>query len=372
MDITISKDNLLKALNVTQSIVERKVTMPILSNLLLSVEGPYLKISATDLEITAVSKVSAEVRSSGSTTVNAKVFSDIVKELPDGDVSITLTEGERLEINCQSTRLRVIGVSADEYPSLPGIHFTPETEVKAAELADMINKSLYAVSVDETRFNLNGVCFSSQDSGKDKAIKLVATDGHRLSLITRKLSNFEVDEEVIVPRKGLGEMRRLLEGCADASVKIAINDGYFIIDTSNTKVSMRLVDGEFPDYKQVLPKDKGIIAVVNSSDLEQALRRAALMVTDKGKCVKLDFSENLLRISSSSSELGDSSEELEIEYDGEPLSIGFNARYLLDFASSLGESKALCMELHGALGPGKFYAQSDQSYVGIIMPMRLT
>lgn len=372
MDITIAKDDLARALSLTQSIVERKTTMPILVNLLLSVADGELKISATDLEVTAISKAKAEVRTSGSTTVNAKVFAEIVRELPEGAVTITLTEGDRLEITSGNTRLKMIGVSAEEYPSLPGMSYEPEYRIPASELLDMVNSTLYAVSLDETRFNLNGVCFSSLKNKNETRLKMVATDGHRLALVERPTAGFEFAEEAIVPRKGLSEIRKLLDDCNDTEVGIDMRDGFLLLDTASTRVSMRLIDGEFPDYKQVLPKGEGVIATVSSGEIAQALKRVALMVTDKGKCVKLDYSPGALRISSSSSELGEAVEELEIDYAGEPLSIGFNARYIMDFAVSLGEDKRMCMELHGALGPGKFFAEGDESYIGIVMPMRLT
>ena len=372
MDITISKEELSKVLSLTQSIVERKTTMPILTNLLLSVSDGELKISATDLEVTAISKTSAEVRSGGSTTVNAKVFAEIVRELPDGAVTITLTDGDRVEITCGNSRLKMIGISAEEYPSLPGMGYEPENKMPAHELLGMINSTLYAVSMDETRFNLNGVCFSSQKSGKETTLKMVATDRHRLALITRATDGFEFDGQAIVPRKGLSEIRKLLDECGNAEIGIDIRDGFLLLDTASTRVSMRLIDGEFPDYKQVLPKQDGVVSTVSSTEIAQSLKRVALMVTDKGKCVKLDFAPGSLRVSSSSSELGEAVEELDVDYDGEPLSVGFNAKYIMDYAASLGEDQRMCIELNGALGPGKFYAEGDESYIGIIMPMRLT
>lgn len=374
MELSIKKAELAKALALTQSIVERKTTMPILANVLLSADENQLRVSATDLEITAITSVPASVNGNGSTTVSARVLSDIVKELPDGEVTLTLTEGERLRLSCGSSQFLIVGVSAEEFPSLPGISIKPKHQVKAKQLLEMIQKTIYAVSHDETRFNLNGVCLESVSSSKGKGnqFQMVATDGHRLAMVTRPLQGVDFENSAIVPTKGLNELRRLLDEEGDGEVKISVDDGFFVVEGSAAKVSMRLIDGEFPDYNQVLPKKKGVEAEVSVSQLTQALRRAALMVSDKGKCVKLDFSPGKLRISSSSPELGEASEEVDLDFKGEQVSIGFNARYLLDFAASLEEQTELVIELSGELGPARLRAKNDESYFGIVMPMRIS
>ncbi|MBX7144859.1 MAG: DNA polymerase III subunit beta [Oligoflexia bacterium] len=376
MDLTISKAELTKALFATESIVEKRATMPILSNVLLSATDGKLKISATDLEITALTSVPAKVKSGGSTTVNAKVFSDIVRELPDSDINLKLSEGERLSITTKGTTLRMNGVSAEEYPSLPGVGFEARSKVSAKEFLEMINKTIYAVSQDETRFILNGVCFEMIGDGKgkkaDRSLRLVATDGHRLAMITRPIKGLDFSERVVVPRKGLSEVRKLISFEEDREIGLDIREGFLLIETPSGKVSMRLLDGEFPDYNQVIPKQEGTRAKLNGEDLSQALRRVALMVTDKGKCVRLDFTDKALRISSSSPELGEAREELAVEYAGKPLSVGFNAKYVLDITASLAENKNLVIELNGELGPGRFFADGDESSVAIVMPMRLS
>ncbi len=375
MEITLPKSELNRALSITQSIVAKKTTMPILANVLLSVADGQLKISATDLEITAIVGAKAKVKSKGSTTVNGKIFADIVRELPEGDVTIKLTEGERVEIISKGSKLRMIGVSAEEYPSLPGIIFEPKSKLSSKQLLEMINKTIYSVSTDETRFNLNGVCFEIVNDGKKKGasiLRMVATDGHRLALITRPAGDLKFEGRVIVPRKGLAEIRKVLSPDEDSPVGIDIKEGFLILESGDTRISMRLVDGEYPNYEQVIPKEKGVLATIPGTELSQALRRSALMVTDRGKCVKMDFNSGSLKISSSSPELGDSVEELPITYTGKPLSIGFNALYILDFVASLGEAQNVVIELNGELGAGKFGADSDESYFGIVMPMRLT
>jgi len=375
MELTLSKEALNRALSITQSIVAKKTTMPILSNVLLSVADGQLRISATDLEITAVVSAPAKVKTKGSTTVNGKVFADLVHELPEGDITLKLTEGERLEIKAKGTKLKIVGVSSEEYPSLPGIVLEPKAQMSSKQLLEMITKTLYAVSTDETRFNLNGVCFELVTEGKGpkaaNSLRMVATDGHRLAIITRPAGNLSFQGRAIVPRKGLSEIRRVLDPESDKPVGIELKEGFLIIESGDTRISMRLVDAEYPNYDQVIPKEKGVIASIPTTEVGQALRRSALLVSDKGKCVKMEFATESLKISSSSPELGECVEELPIKYAGEALTVGFNALYILDIAASLGQAQTLNIELSGELGAGKFFAEGDESYFGIIMPMRL-
>jgi len=374
MELTISKQSLNDLLAITQNFVAKKTTMPILNNILISASEGKLQISATDLEVTAVASNAAQVKRGGSTTVNAKVFNDIVKELPDGDVTIKLQEGERVEIIAQNSKLRMNGVSSDEFPSLPGMNFKPSGKISSAVLSEMIGKTLYSVSQDETRFNLNGVCFELNSAGKgkkdEKVLRLVATDGHRLGMINRPISGLSFDERIIVPRKGLSEIKRIIDG-EDTEIGIEVKEGFMVIEAPRAKISVHLIDGAFPDYNQVIPKGKGTEVVLNSKEFSHTLRRVALMVTDKSKLVRFDLSDNRLRVSGSSPELGDATEELEVKYKGEQLSIGFNAQYCIDFISTMSESGNLIIELNGALGPGKFTPEGDESCIGVIMPMRL-
>ena len=373
MELIVTKERLNWALGVTQSMVAKKTTMPILANVLLSVSDGELRVSASDLELTAVVKIPATVKGKGSTTVNSKVFSEIVRELPDGEVSLKLTEGERLEIVSGKSKLRINGVSAEEYPALPGMSLSTTARVSGAALAEMISKTIYAVSTDETRFNLSGVCFEMVD-GENKGSKLlrgVATDGHRLAAITRSVEGLSLNASVIAPRRGLSELRRLLEAHGDKEVGLSISEGFFAAEVDNAKITMRLIDAEFPDCGQVIPKKRGKKALISTTQLVPALRRVSLMVSDRGKGVRFDLSPSTLKISSQSPELGEASEEISIQYEGESASIGFNATYLLDVATSLEGHATIVLEHQGELGPSKLYSESDESYFGIVMPMRL-
>lgn len=373
MELVIPRNDLLRLLQVTESVVQKKTTMPILSNVLLSASDGKLRISASDLEITAISQASAKVVKPGSTTVNGKILSELVRELPETDLSLKLGEGERFVIASKTSQVRLNAISAEEYPSLPGINLAVTARIGSAEFCEMLQRTLYAVSYDETRFNLNGVCFELVGKGKSgKSLRMVATDGHRLALSTRPCNGLDFEGSVIVPRKGLGELRKVIDDKAEKEIGIGIAEGFFILDTGDTKVSMRLIEGQFPDYQQVIPKDKGVKVHVPVEELSQALRRVALVVSDKSKAVRFDLSDGQLKLSSSSPELGEVKEELESDYKGAPLSIGFNARYLLDVINSFGTQEGFCMNLHGELGPGAFTSEKDESCLAIVMPMRLS
>lgn len=385
MDITISKNDLSKLLHVTLAIAEKKSTMPILGNILLCAEDKTLKLTASDLEITAIASNPASVKKTGSITVSAKVLGDLVRELPEGDVTIRSVDRDRIEVIAGSSKLKIVGLGAEEYPVPPGLSLKTKCKLPAPTLIEMINKTLYAVSLDEGRYNMNGVCLEIVKDGKASGIGMVATDGHRLALITRPLQGVEFTglaqkgsgkkdssaDHVIVPRKGIAEVRKALETVGDVPVGVDVSEGFLVVEGPAWKLVVRLLDSEFPNYEQVLPKTDGTRITVLSSQMTQALKRVSLVVSDKNKGVRFDFFKNLVRISSSSPELGEAQEELEVQYSGKDFSVGFNARYIIDVLSTIGENQPFVLELNGETGPGKFYAESDESCFGIVMPLRL-
>lgn len=385
MEITIPKSELSKLLHITLAIAEKKSTMPILGNLLLSAEDKKFTVTASDLEITAVANSSANVKKKGSITVSSKVFGDLVRELPDGDVTIRAGERDRVEVVAGSSKLKIVGVGAEEYPVPPGLSLETKCKLSAQTLIEMINKTLYAVSLDEGRYNMNGVCVELVKDGKNSGLRMIATDGHRLALITRPLEGVDftglvargtkkgdaVSDHVIVPRKGLAEVRKALETAGDVPVGVDVIQGFLVVQGPSWKLVVQLLDTEFPNYEQVLPKAPGTKIAVLSSQLAQALKRVSLVVSDKNKGVRLDFFTNLVRISSSSPEVGEAQEEVEVQYKGRDFSVGFNARYVMDVLSTVGENQPFILELSGETGPGKFYSEADESSIGIVMPLRL-
>jgi DNA polymerase-3 subunit beta len=385
MEITISKTELSKLLHVTLAIAEKKSTMPILGNILLSAEDKSFKVTASDLEITAIASSAATVKKTGSITVSAKVFGDLVRELSDGDVTIRSVDRDRIEVVAGTSKMKIVGVGAEEYPVPPGLALKTKAKIPAPTLIEMINKTLYAVSLDEGRYNMNGVCLETTKQGKATGINMVATDGHRLALISRPIQGVEFSgltlkgtgkggssvDHVIVPRKGISEVRKALETVGDVPVGVDVSEGFLVVEGPAWKLVVRLLDSEFPNYEQVIPKAAGTRITVLSTQLAQALKRVSLVVSDKNKGVRFDFFTNLVRISSSSPELGEAQEELEVQYSGKDFSVGFNARYIIDVLSTIGENQPFILELNGESGPGKFYTEVDESCFGIVMPLRL-
>lgn len=371
MELTIKKSDFAQLLGVTSDVAQRKTTMPILVNVLLSANKGSLLASATDLEVTAISKAKADVTKSGTTAVNAKMLSDIVRELPDNsDVRLRLLEGQRLEVSCGNTNLQVIGVSPEEYPALPGINIKTTSAISGAMLLEMINKTIYSVCTDESRFNLCGIYVELEKIEGDKFIRFTSTDNHRITTIARQLDMAKLDEKVIIPRKGLNEIKKLLD-TGDDTIRIAVEEGFFVVENKASKISVRLIDGSFPDCKGSMPQAKGDSLRVNSKELADALRRVSLLVNEPSKGVRFDIDKDALTISSSSPEFGHGRERIEATFSGKSMAVGFSAKYILDFVNSLEEPQNLNISLFGTEGPGMFQSDSDSSYMTLIMPFRL-
>ena len=365
MKLSISKSVLTDLLYLTNSIVEKKNTMPILANVKLTAENGKLGVAATDLEVSLVSEVDCEIEKPGSITVDAKVIYDIVKELPGSDVSLRLSQNQRLEIESGTSRFKINGIATEEYPTIAGVSISKPATVSASKLYKMLEKTAFAVSNDETRYNINGV-FAESNNGN---IRLVATDGHRLAMIDRAAEGFDLSESVIIPKKGISELKKVLEN-NDGEVKVSIDSGFFTIESLGVILGVRLVDGQFPDYKQVIPKESSTEIKANRSELLSAVKRVSLVTTDKTKALKCNVSGSTLLLSSSSPEYGEALESVDIEQKGGDVTVGFSAKYLLDVLSAMSQSEEVSVKLKGELGPGLFSGNSDKDFDCIVMPMR--
>jgi DNA polymerase-3 subunit beta len=351
----------------------------------MSAQDSTFKITASDVEITAASLGKAAVKGKGAITVSSKMFGDLVRELPDGEVTIRTGDRDRIEVMAGASKLKIVGVSAEEYPVPTSINLATKCKLPAQTLVEMINKTLYAVSLDEGRYNMSGVCFELIKEGKKSSLRMIATDGHRLAMITRPLEGVEFTslkpkgakkedyerDHVIVPRKGLAEVRKALETAGDSTVGVDIIQGCLVVEGASWKLVVQLVDSEFPNYEHVMPKEPGTKVAVLSSELSHALKRVSLVVSDKNKSVRLDLFNGLVRISSSSPEVGEGVDEIDIQYKGRDMSIGFNARYLIEALATVGENQPFVLEISNETGPTKIYAEADESAIGIVMPMRL-
>ena len=372
MKFRIERNALLDALLLVQSVVEKKNTVQILSNILCTAKDQTLSLAATDLEVGVRVTLPAQVETEGRTTLSAKHFSEIVRELPSQPLSLTKKENEWVEIVSGKSKFNVVSLPADEYPTLPGFEEKEYFQARADFLSDMINKTQFAVSTDATRYHLNGVYVENLGNN---LIRMTATDGHRLSFVDHEifLATPEIKRGMIVPKKGLVELKKLMDR-GEKTIGLAFDRGYFFAKTGTGPNSIylfvRLIEGEYPDVKQVIPKAADRIVKINREDLIAALRRVSLLAHEKSKGVKLAFQPGLLTISSSNPDMGEAREELEVEYAGEAAEIGFNAKYLLDCLPEI-QSGALEFRFKDRLSPGILQGAQQRNHSYIIMPMRI-
>ncbi|MCB0392947.1 MAG: DNA polymerase III subunit beta [Bdellovibrionales bacterium] len=375
MKVKIEKSELQALLAKTQNIVEKRNTMPVLVNVLLEAKNNRLKVYATDLEISLTDDVAAEVVEPGQSVVEAKRLFQIVKELQDGMVSLTKKQNNWLELKQEKTKVNIVGAGVEEYPIFPTNYSHNFVKFNAQVMRDMIEKTIYSVSNDETRYHLNGVYFEQQKSGSDLRYRMVATDGHRLSLIDRIAEGKELNlpsqtSGVIIPRKGINEIRKLIEMNPDSPIEMSIEGAQLVVKQASTVLFVRLIEGKYPNYQQLIPAALKRKIRAPKSKLVSSLKVAALLANEKSRGVTLSVDSGVLEISSNNPELGDAKEEVPVDYSGENLKIGFNARYLLDVLNTIDEEE-VDIELNDQLSPGLIRPQGDQNYTCIIMPMRI-
>jgi DNA polymerase-3 subunit beta len=375
MELKIGAQELARALGRSQGIVEKKSTMPILSHVLLEAKkGNLLHVSATDLDLSVSSEHPCEVLKEGALAVPAKHLFEIIRSLPEQQVTLKKAGNNYLEVRSGPSEFRIVGLPAEDFPALPKFEKVAFVDVVPAELLGQIDLTSFAASTDETRYNLNGVYFEPQGP----VLRMVATDGHRLALSERPLAgDYGLKRGVILPRKGLHELKKLLGEANDAGTekpetKLGFAENSAIYRRPGVVLAMRLIEGMFPDYKQVIPKQGEKIVKVGRQRLLETLRRVSILASDKSHAVKLELSPGLLRVLSQNPDLGDAKEEVPVEYAGEPLKIGFNSRYITDVAAVL-KSDDVQLELADDLSPGvlRGAGPEDAGYTAVVMPMRI-
>ncbi len=370
MKLTIGKIELQRALSRIQAIVDKRTSMPILANVLLEAGSGKLQLAATDLEVGIRDIHAAQVETPGSLTVSAKKFFEIIRELPEEMVTLEATPNSFLDIRCARSHFTLAGTTADEYPTLPDVKADKTVSLQAVVLSTMIERVMYATSTDETRYNLNGVYVEFlPDSGK---VRMVATDGHRLAYIDRSIGKGldHLTKGVIIPRKALVEVKRLVDEDDADEIEFGFEGNSCVVRRGNVTLSMRLIEGEFPNYKQVIPKAPSVRLVIARELLTQAIRRVALLSTERTRAIRCDLSSGRLLISSSNPDLGEAQEEIDVDYAGKEVMIGFNANYLRE---SLGviKSKEVELGLQDELSPVQLRPSDDMDSLSVIMPMRL-
>jgi len=372
MDFRIEKEVFQKGLSRIQNIVEKRNTIPILSNVLIDAEDDQIHLTATDLEVGMRASFPAEVKIGGKITVSAKKIFEIIRELPEKEIAFQTKQNSWIEIRCGKALFNIVGLSAEEFPHFPLPEKSNFFSLKSTLLKEMIDKTAFSVSTDESKYNLNGIYFQSFEKKEKLLLRLVATDGHRLSLIQRESNISHIEElrkGVIFPRKGIQELKKMTEE-GETDISIGFLENSAVIKKDQTIVVMRLVDGDFPDYDRVIPKNNEFTSTIEREPFLHALRRVSILSNEKSRGVKLLLRTGTIEIFSSNPEFGDAREELDIAYEGPEISIGFNARYLLDILQNQ-QTDQISLMLKDNLSPGLLIPPDDQDYLAVVMPMRL-
>jgi DNA polymerase III subunit beta len=366
MDFKIEKSLLQKGLSLAAGIADRKNTLPILANVLIRTDGKKKIIcAATDLHVTLIAELPAKVDKEGGLTLAAKQFGDIVRGLASDEVHISRTEQNWAEIRNGRSEFKVVGMADREYPKLPASGEVKTVEIKPSILCEMIGKTAYSVSNDETRQHLAGVLFECDGT----RARMVSTDGHRLSKVERDFQGPVLEKGILIPRKGIMEIRRLLEG-REKPCEFGVDGSNLVVRADELTLTVKLSDSQFPPYQQVIPKEYERKVFVPRDALLDALKRVSIMASDKTFGVRLSVEKGWLGIEADSPDMGNARERIEIGYQGTPVTVGFNARYFIDFLGEL-DGPEVQIEVAGELDPVVLRSSDSGDYLGVVMPMRL-
>lgn len=369
MEFKINRNTFLDGIQKTLGIVEKKTTMPILNNVLLSAENNKLKIIATDREISLISDYEADVIEKGEITLSAKKLYEMVREI-QGEIINFTKNNNVVKISCQRAVYKIPGLPADDFPSI-----TDDTDVKfynvqGIVLKDLINKTAFAMATDEMRKNLNGVLLEAGSEGSNHIFRMVATDGHRLALAKGEMADFgeEMAKGVIIPRKGLMEIKKIID--ENESVGIGLHKNMLIVKTENTVLKVSLVDADYPDYKRVIPSEKGIGVVLEKESFLHALRRMNVVSSERYSGVILSFSSGKMVLNSTNLDVGEAMEEIDVDYSGDDLDVGFNVNYLID-AISVVSGDNILFEVGTGLKPSVIKPSENDNFLCIVMPLKI-
>lgn len=357
-----SQENLLAGVQIVQNIVSSKVTLPILSNILLEVRGAKLRLNTTDLDIGISCEIPVDIIEEGAITIPAKRFGDIVRELPSGDITISVKKNNQVDIEGKQCRFKLGGLPKDEFPKFPEFKDKEAILIEQSTFKEMLRLTSFAVSHEESRYVLNGILIEISDN----IIRIVATDGRRLAKIEKKLpAVLKKEVAVIVPIKAVQEISRNLQEEGTLSLMIGANQVLF--DINGVLIATRIIEGEFPNYNQVIPKPAKNRITMNTQDVLSSIRRANLLSTPDFQAVKFEIFANKLVISKSTPDVGESREVIPVEYDGEEMMVGFNPQLLIDFLKNINDEH-VHMEI---LGTDKPTVMRLQDYLYLALPMRI-
>jgi DNA polymerase-3 subunit beta len=368
MKFRVKRNALLNELNLVQGVIEKKSTIPILSNILLECSGEHIDIAATDLDVTIRCGCSAEIEEEGATTLAARRLFDIVRLLPEGaDMEFTLLENDWVELHSGHSQYKIVALPRENFPSIP--EYAPVTaQIPGGLFKGMIQRTMFAITQEESRYSLNGALLALLPG----EIRMVATDGHRLALVSRSMDLPGVDMEVraLIPRKTLVEILKLI-GDQDVMIDFGRDENHLFFSAAGKMIVSRVLAGQFPNYELVIPRDNDKYIVASARALGDGIRRAAVMSDEKLRSIRLSFKSGMIELTASSADAGEAREIVPVEYEGESLDIGFNPLYLLDFIGACGaDSISIAIKDSETQGLFRPVGGSDLDYRYVVMPMK--
>jgi DNA polymerase-3 subunit beta len=373
MEITVTRQDLVKELTATQSVVERKTTIPILSNFLIEADDDRLNITATDLDQAIRTSAAAKVKKAGSCTIPARKLYDYIKLLPDGDISIKLLDNHWVQIRSGRSNTKMVGMARANYPQVPEFPTVSVTSISSLALKTLINRTIFAISNEESRYTLNGALLVI----KAESLAMVATDGHRLSYVEKPnevLEGISGEKRVLIPRKALQELQTLLSVSEADKVEFADDEHTLFFRIGHRTLSTRKLSGQFPNFEAVMPRDNTKFAVVRSSELASAIQRVAQFADERSGAIRIRLESNELKISSSSTESGESEDTIDTPYSSDPIAVGFNSGYILDFLKALNNEGEVRLEFKDSQSAGQMRPEdpdAEYKYRYVLMPMRI-
>jgi DNA polymerase III subunit beta len=373
MEITVSRQDLVRELTATQGVVERKTTIPILSNFLLEADGDQLSITATDLDQAIRTSAPVKIKKSGACTVPARKFYDYVKLLPEGDVSIKLLDNYWVQIRSGRSNTRIVGMARGNYPQVAEFPSPAAASIRVEALKTLIARTIFAISNEESRYTLNGALLII----KAESLAMVATDGHRLAFVEKPneiLEGFSGEKRVLIPRKALHELEQLVTNTEVEKVDFADTEQTLFFRVGHRTLSSRKLTGQFPNFEAVLPRDNTKFAVVRSSELSSAIQRVAQFADERSGAIRLRLESNELKITANSTESGESEDTIDTPYSSEPIMVGFNSIYVLDFLKALNNEGEVRLEFKDSQAAGQLRPEdpdADYKYRYVLMPMRI-
>jgi DNA polymerase III subunit beta len=372
MEFKIQRDTFLEGIQKTLGIVEKKTTMPILNNVLIRTEKDKIRIVATDKEIVLIADYEAEIITEGNITISARKMYEMIREIQGEDIHVLVNDQNWVTMTSQKVVYKIPGLPADDFPSVfDDLDEGELFKIKASVLQDLIHMSSFAMSVDDMRRNLNGVLFETGKYGDKNGVRMVATDGHRLAMITMNLDGafLELEKGIIIPRKGLGEIRKIVEGKSD-DVLFGVRRGMCIVKVDGTVLKVSLIDADYPDYNRVIPKEKGVIVDFEKGTVLRALKRMNVISSERYSGVVLTVTENKMVLNSTNPDVGEAKDEIDVSYQEQEMAIGFNVKYLID-AIEVIEGERVAFELGQGMKPGIIKPVGNDNFVCIIMPLKI-